>query len=82
VDAPERSPGEALPTAELLERVIEEARGGGPAARARLRAYLDAYPKLWQTLGDLASLVERSWLGGSSARTRRWRRPRCGGWRR
>jgi hypothetical protein len=62
VNEVERTADRAGPTVEELEQVIEAARGGDPAALARLRAYLDTYPELWKALGDLAGLVERSWL--------------------
>jgi hypothetical protein len=63
VDEVERAVDQLGPTAEELGRVIETARGGDPEALARLRAYLDTYPELGRALGDLAGLVERSWLG-------------------
>jgi hypothetical protein len=47
--------------AQLLA-LVEEANGGDEAALVQLRAFLDAHPEVWETVGNLAKLAERYWI--------------------
>jgi hypothetical protein len=42
---------------------VAQANGGDAEALARLRAFLDANPWLWQQAGDLTAAAEGAWLG-------------------
>lgn len=46
----------------MLDEHIKLANAGDPDAVAWLRAFLDANPQVWGTLGDLARTSERAWI--------------------
>ena len=53
-------PSDAL--AEIRE-VVGRAKRGDTAAVPRLRELLDRHPGIWERYGDLATQVEKSWVG-------------------
>lgn len=49
-------------TTKELQQLIEHANSGNKHALKRLRSFLDNHPEIWEQIGNLAQLAERTWM--------------------
>jgi hypothetical protein len=45
-----------------LEELVTRANQGSAEAQRKLRKYLESHPEVWEKVGDLTALTERSWI--------------------
>src|SRR5262245_58251632 len=51
-----------------MRAVVKRAKAGDESAVPRLREFLDGYPAIWRSYGDLAAQAQKSWVALAAGR--------------
>jgi hypothetical protein len=62
VDAQARADPLAEDYRRRFEELVARANQGNVEAQRRLREFLDGHPEIWEKVGDLTALTERTWI--------------------